>query len=150
VDDARQSGPAVHGHRELGSLILDIEGNRLDAAFLRSTGEVADRFTIVKGSVTSTPGSKSHSITLAALPNPTRGSSTLRFTLPRPEAVRISVHDVAGRMVATVAQGEKPAGAHAVHWDGTSDSGRRASPGVYFVRLRAGETELTARVVREE
>jgi hypothetical protein len=35
--------------RHLGSLVLDINSNRLDAAFLRETGEVHDSFTILKG-----------------------------------------------------------------------------------------------------
>ena len=34
---------------ELGSLVLDIDGNRLDAKFLRENGSVADSFSIVKG-----------------------------------------------------------------------------------------------------
>ncbi len=33
----------------LGSLVLDVDGNRLDAAFLDSTGTVRDTFTILKG-----------------------------------------------------------------------------------------------------
>lgn len=33
----------------MGSLVLDIDGNRLDAMFLRETGAIDDRFTIVKG-----------------------------------------------------------------------------------------------------
>jgi len=32
----------------LGSLVLDIDGNRLDAKFLRSTGEIGDYFTVIK------------------------------------------------------------------------------------------------------
>jgi uncharacterized protein (TIGR03437 family) len=34
----------------LGSMVLDVNFNRLDAKFLRETGEVADSFTIIKGS----------------------------------------------------------------------------------------------------
>ena len=34
----------------LGSLVLDVDGNRLDATFLQSTGTVRDTFTILKGS----------------------------------------------------------------------------------------------------
>jgi hypothetical protein len=34
---------------ELGSLVLDIDGNRLDAKFLRETGAIDDYFTIIKG-----------------------------------------------------------------------------------------------------
>src|SRR5207247_7961858 len=34
---------------ELGSLVLDINGNVLQAAFLRETGAMDDYFTIIKG-----------------------------------------------------------------------------------------------------
>jgi hypothetical protein len=37
------------GRAELGSLIVDIDGSRLDARFLRETGEIDDHFTILKG-----------------------------------------------------------------------------------------------------
>jgi len=33
----------------MGSLVLDIKGHRLDAKFLRETGEIDDHFTIIKG-----------------------------------------------------------------------------------------------------
>jgi hypothetical protein len=33
---------------QLGSLVLDVEGDRLDARFLRETGAIDDQFTIVK------------------------------------------------------------------------------------------------------
>jgi hypothetical protein len=42
----------------LGSMVLDVDGNRLDAVFLRETGAIADSFTIVKGTApppTATP-----------------------------------------------------------------------------------------------
>ena len=34
---------------QLGSVVLDVDGNRLDASFLRETGAVDDYFTIIKG-----------------------------------------------------------------------------------------------------
>jgi hypothetical protein len=34
---------------QLGSLVLDVDGNRLDARFVRETGAIDDAFTIVKG-----------------------------------------------------------------------------------------------------
>jgi hypothetical protein len=39
----------------LGSLVLDVDGNRLDAVFLDSTGAVRDTFTILKGEVPNNP-----------------------------------------------------------------------------------------------
>lgn len=40
---------------KLGSMVLDIDGNRLDAKFLDNTGAVADYFTLIKGSTASVP-----------------------------------------------------------------------------------------------
>ncbi len=34
---------------QLGSMVLDVNGNRLDAKFLRETGAIDDNFTIIKG-----------------------------------------------------------------------------------------------------
>jgi hypothetical protein len=35
--------------KELGSMVIDVNSNRLDAIFLRETGEIDDHFTILKG-----------------------------------------------------------------------------------------------------
>jgi hypothetical protein len=41
---------------QLGSMVLDVDGNRLDAKFLRETGAIDDSFTILKGAApTPTP-----------------------------------------------------------------------------------------------
>ena len=39
----------------LGSMVLDVDGNRLDAKFLRQNGVVSDSFTIIKGPACSSP-----------------------------------------------------------------------------------------------
>jgi len=49
---AMYSDPAWRGARglnQLGSMVIDIDGNRLDAKFLRETGAIDDHFTIIKG-----------------------------------------------------------------------------------------------------
>ncbi len=43
----------------LGSMVLDVDGHRLEAKFLRETGEVADHFTINKGNSVSRSGGTS-------------------------------------------------------------------------------------------
>ena len=49
--------------------------------------------------------------------------------------VRVGIFDVAGRRVATLVAGHQEAGRHSVTWNGTDDSGRALSSGVYFARL---------------
>lgn len=50
-------------------------------------------------------------------------------------AVRLTLHDIAGRRIATVLDGVTDAGATEVVWDGMSDDGTQTANGVYFARL---------------
>ncbi|MBN2171276.1 MAG: right-handed parallel beta-helix repeat-containing protein [Candidatus Krumholzibacteriota bacterium] len=74
-------------------------------------------------------------------PNPFNPSTTIRFGLPQDAPVTLRIHDVSGRLVASLLEGERlPAGWHAVTWRGRDDGGRAAASGVYFCRLvAAGE-----------
>ena len=46
---------------------------------------------------------------------------------------RVSVYDLAGRHVSTLAERGFGAGTHSVIWEGKDSSGRGVSSGVYFV-----------------
>jgi len=67
-------------------------------------------------------------------PNPFNPRTTFAFDLPRATTVRMVLFDVRGRLVRTLVEGERDAGAHRVVWDGTDEQGRAVSSGVYFVR----------------
>jgi flagellar hook assembly protein FlgD len=80
-------------------------------------------------------------------PNPSGSGASIAFVLETPQSVELAVYDAAGRLVATVASGELPAGSQEQTWDGTTASGEQAAAGVYFVRLKAAGKELTAKSV---
>jgi flagellar hook assembly protein FlgD len=61
--------------------------------------------------------------------------------------VRIQIYDVAGRAVATLLDGTRPAGYHGVFWDGSRIDGGRASAGIYFARMEAGSEVQTTKFV---
>ncbi len=71
--------------------------------------------------------------------NPVTGPARFRFGLPKRTAVELSIHDVTGRRLATLASGECDAGYHTVNWE--SEGTARA--GVYFARLHADGRSLT-------
>jgi uncharacterized repeat protein (TIGR01451 family) len=75
---------------------------------------------------------------LPVAPNPVSVSARLRYELPEATAVRLQVFDLLGRRVATLADGEKPAGRHEVSWQSAG-----LASGTYFVRLQAGSTAQT-------
>jgi hypothetical protein len=75
------------------------------------------------------------------LGNPSRAEvATIAWSLSRPDRITVGVYDVAGRLVRTVADRKFPAGEHTILWDGSDASGSRAGRGMYFVRVRHGET----------
>lgn len=73
-------------------------------------------------------------------PNPFNPSVSLRVDLPRPLHLAVTVHDLRGRRVATLADGERGAGPVMLQWNGCDDRGRGLESGTYFARLTAGET----------
>jgi hypothetical protein len=68
---------------------------------------------------------------------------TVRFGVPVGAAgypvndLDLAIFDVQGRRVVTLARGQlvAPGGAASVTWDGRTEAGSPAAPGVYFARL---------------
>ena len=78
--------------------------------------------------------------TLSVAPNPANPATTIRFNLPQPTAVSLSIYDLLGQRVHTLISNEyRQAGNCSVVWNGRDLSGQQASSGIYFINLRAGE-----------
>jgi hypothetical protein len=75
-------------------------------------------------------------------PNPFNPATMIRFDLPQPGRVLLTVYDMSGRLVRTLAHGPYEAGVYRVPWDGRNEAGRAVASGVYFYQLDApGRTE---------
>jgi len=79
--------------------------------------------------------------------NPTRGATTLRFTLAHEGRAALDVLDVTGARVRRLETGPLAAGDHTIVWEGRDDVGAAVKPGVYFVRLDADGEQGAVRVV---
>ena len=87
------------------------------------------------------PGAPAAS-SLAVGPNPAGAAgAAVRFTLAAPRRVRLTLVDALGRTVAVLAAGDRAAGEHAARLD-TS----RLAPGIYVLRLDAGQETAARRV----
>jgi flagellar hook assembly protein FlgD len=80
-------------------------------------------------------------------PNPFHSETTLRYSVPKRDAVELSIFDVAGRQVRILRTGETEAGTVEATWDGRDVAGRRVSAGVYLARLRTGNGERSDRLI---
>ena len=76
-------------------------------------------------------------LALSAPTEPVGGNVTLAFSLPTAGHVELAVFDIAGRRVATLADGATPSGTHEVVWNGSGSDGTPVASGVYFARLVA-------------
>ena len=100
--------------------------------------------------LTSGPGTvRAGTSLLAPSPNPTARSASLTFTLARPGAIELAIYSVTGRLVRTLAKGERAAGEYSLTWDGDDDARRPVAPGVYYARLTVrGGPQLSRALVR--
>lgn len=83
-------------------------------------------------------------------PNPFVGATTIRYVLGTEASVRLSIHDVAGRLVVRLEDSRRGSGAHAAPWNGRAMDGRMAAPGVYECRLQtdSGSVSRTLLLLR--
>ena len=95
---------------------------------------------MLEGTTAVDPVTPKASLTLEpSYPNPFNPSTNLRFSLGLADHVRLTIHDVAGRLVRTLVDEERAAGPHSVQWDGRGEAGRPVSAGIYFVRVASGK-----------
>jgi hypothetical protein len=67
-------------------------------------------------------------------PNPFNPTTDIKYQMPDARQVSLRVYDTAGRLVATLVDGWREAGEHAVTFDGSM-----LASGMYFVQMQAGE-----------
>jgi hypothetical protein len=80
-------------------------------------------------------------------PNPFNSSTIIKFDLPVPGDVLMTVYNILGQKVIDLENSYLPAGTHYIHWDGRNASRARISSGVYFYRIEAGNYESVKKLL---
>ena len=79
-------------------------------------------------------------------PNPFNPSTTISFsTTERMENTELMIYNIKGQKVKQLVSDQLSAGQHSVVWNGTDDSGKPVSSGVYFYKLKSGNIYTQAR-----
>ncbi|MFH1690932.1 MAG: metallophosphoesterase [Candidatus Eisenbacteria bacterium] len=81
------------------------------------------------------PDIPSHFALMGCSPSPVSQNARIHYALPERSAVRITVYNVSGRVVAVLEDGEIDAGHRQASWDVAAAS--ELSSGVYFYRIEA-------------
>lgn len=84
---------------------------------------------------------------MAPRPNPSRTGTDFEFVLESAQNATLSIYDLGGRRLAKLADAHFALGSHRVTWDGKTNDGSRAQPGVYFVELMTADQRARRRVV---
>ncbi len=127
--------PQVISDGQGGAIIAWQTSASIEAQHIGSTGE--DLTEDSPGAVGS----------LVAMPNPTRDNTMLRLAILRSGHATVTIHDLVGRRVRALFEGDLEAGERWIVWDGRDDSGNRVRPGVYFARVMHPGTRAIGRIV---
>jgi hypothetical protein len=110
--------------------------------FFPGEWSTVQRFSIAQGSAVEEMEEPHSSLpTIFALlppfPNPFNAQTAIRYTLPHPSWVTMTVHTVLGRRIRTLLDAASPAGSYVIVWDGKDSHQREVSSGIYVVRMKA-------------
>ena len=77
-------------------------------------------------------------------PNPFNPETWIPYQLASDSVVTLTIYNVNGESIRTIALGEKPIGvyqtkADAIHWDGRTEKGELSSSGIYLYTLQASD-----------
>jgi len=75
-------------------------------------------------------------------PNPFNASTTIKYSLPQPADVQITIYNILGQQIASLVNSPLPAGNHSITW-----SAGDLPSGMYFYKITAGEYEKSAKMI---
>lgn len=125
-----------------------IEGHEVQVCENYADSSGIQSFLIAAGSSKRDPGQLPGKFYLAQnYPNPFNSNTTIMFELPEPSDVRITIYDILGRRVTTLVDEKMSAGSHSKIWNGTNQTGRTVSSGIYFYRLEMNKHAATRKLL---
>jgi flagellar hook assembly protein FlgD len=74
-----------------------------------------------------------------AYPNPSSGEVNITFSLKEKSNVELTIYNINGQKVRTIANDYFASGDHKLVWDAKTDDGRKATKGIYFYELRVND-----------
>jgi hypothetical protein len=79
--------------------------------------------------------------------NPSKGSILFSCHIPKKQKIKLSIRDVSGRTVTTLADTVLKAGKHRFTWDTKSRHGHSVSSGVYFIVMESRNRKLIRKLL---
>lgn len=102
-----------------------------------------ERTSIPSGVQSSTPFERTE---LKVFPNPFNPATQVYYRVETPGLVKITVHDVRGRLIRHLVHRNEDPGERWVMWDARDDRGMEVSSGVYFIKFETSGKVATRKI----
>ena len=80
-------------------------------------------------------------------PNPFNSQTMISYRIKDKAPVKLEIFDAKGRRVKTIVNETKSAGDYRALWNGTNESNKKLSSGVYFYKMTSGKFTSTKKVI---
>ena len=125
-----------------------MELGRIDSRFYRQLKIVSGDETEVAARVTELLSHIPEELSLDGnYPNPFNPVTTIRFGLPEPREVRVSVVNILGQEITELVNGWRDMGRHEVVWQGQDRTGKPVASGMYFTVLSDGNKIIVQKML---
>ncbi len=101
---------------------------KLYAQNVQLDGELGPSVSVDDVVLTFTPSLKMY-------PNPFNPSTTIKYTIPADEKVKLSIYNIKGQLIKTLIDETQIAGEHSIIWNGRNESNQPVSSGIYFYKM---------------
>lgn len=79
-------------------------------------------------------------------PNPFNPATAIPFELASSAEIRLTIYNLLGEQVRSLASGVFSAGSHEIRWNGRDDAGESVAAGTYIYRLESGGQKLSQKM----
>ena len=83
-----------------------------------------------------------------ATPNPFNNSTTLSFSIPNEQQVKLDIYNILGQHIATIYDGTANSGTNDITWNGTDNNNNPVPNGIYFYKITSGDYTKTEKMIK--
>lgn len=83
-------------------------------------------------------------------PNPFNPHTTISYQLKEAAQVRLDIYNMKGQLVRTLVNTDQPSGRYEVMFDAKDAKGNKIGSGIYFYRLKAGDYQMSRKMLLME
>ncbi len=137
--DSSLADSPVYFYKAIGTYIINL--------FVTNTGGCTSEYdsAITISSISGISKTASDVFNLSIFPNPFNSTLYLSYLLPQNQGVQLTITDITGKQIATLANENQTSGQHIYTLDATKYN---IPAGIYFLRMVAGNDAVVEKIVR--